>query len=73
MGALHVLFSWPNGGIWSNMVAWVICGGIGILWGRAKFITWNREREERDNIRHELLKTHIDNHMAKLRKQIKEK
>lgn len=47
------------GSLWSNMYAWVICGVIAILWGRRKFVKWDRHRKEREEERHEELKQHI--------------
>jgi hypothetical protein len=39
-----VFFSWPNGSIWSNILAWVICGALAILWARRKMIAHHKEQ-----------------------------
>lgn len=59
MHTLKIFFDWPLGSVWSNMIAWVICGGLAGLWSVRKFIKWNHKREEKDEERHIL-------HMKKL-------
>lgn len=34
MHALALFFSWPTGGVWSNLVASAIVGGLAWLWAR---------------------------------------
>jgi hypothetical protein len=51
--------SWYTGNVWGNMVAWVICGVIAIVWARRKLIKWHKANLKRENERHEDLKAHI--------------
>lgn len=44
---------WYTGNIWGNMVAWVICGLVAVIWARRKLIKWNRKREKTEQVRHE--------------------
>jgi hypothetical protein len=57
--------SWYTGNVWGNMVAWVICGVVAILWGRRKFIRWDDKRKKLDSERHA-------EHIALLNKHHKE-
>ena len=61
---------WYSGNVWGNMVAWVICGVIAVLWGRRKFIKWNRKRERVDQERHEDMKRHITKKHEELKAHI---
>lgn len=58
---------WYTGNVWGNMVAWVICGFIAIIWGRRKFIKWDKRRKEHAEQLHEELKQHITNEHEKSR------
>lgn len=44
---------WYTGGVWGNMVAWVICGTIAGIWTARKLIKWNHKRERTEQAHHE--------------------
>ena len=50
---------WYTGAVWGNMVAWVICGALAFIWGRRKFVKWDRRRKEENERAHQELKEHI--------------
>lgn len=77
LNAYHIFFApngqpWETGSVWSNMVAWVICGIIAIVWARRKLIKWDRHREAVDQERHEDMKAHISHEHDKSRKHLEE-
>lgn len=61
---------WFTGNIWGNMVAWVICGVIAVLWARRKLIKWDRKRKVREEERHEELKAHVTKHAEEIHRHI---
>jgi hypothetical protein len=46
-GWLVTFFAWPDGTIWSNMLAWVLCGGIAFFGTHKVLARHQRETQKR--------------------------
>ena len=46
MNPLDVFFSWPQGGVWSNLLASAIVGVPAFIWGHRHFKKIHKHNEE---------------------------
>jgi hypothetical protein len=54
---LVTFFSWPAGSIWSNMLAWVLCGGLAFAWTHRVLVRRHREQMAKLEAIHEHLRS----------------
>lgn len=61
MDILQLFFSWPNGSVWSNLLASAICFVLAGVWAHRKIVIPMRQHHARIKEMHELMKDKLDN------------
>lgn len=61
MDIVQLFFSWPSGGVWSNLIASAICFVLAGIWAHRKIVVPMREHHAKLKEMHDLMKGKIGN------------